>query len=124
MQLRHKLGQMKKCGLTAHAYFNQVKMAADTLASIGQPLRDSEFTGFVLNGLDIEYDGLIEAIEGHDTPITEHDLYSRAFDTYSDESANAVSHGGQHRGNRWGSQGGGAPPAPRLPHVGCRPRSL
>jgi hypothetical protein len=127
MQLRNKLGQMKKRDLTVHAYFNQVKMAADTLASIGQPLRDSEFTGFVLNGLDSEYDGLIEAVEGRDTPITERDLYSRlmsteqriesrrAADTYSDASTNAVSHGGQHRGNRGGTQGGGAPPAPRPP---------
>jgi hypothetical protein len=74
MQLCNKLGLMKKHDLTAHAYFNQVKMAADTLASIGQPLRDSEFTGFVLSGLDCEYDGLIEAVEGRDTPITERDL--------------------------------------------------
>jgi hypothetical protein len=81
MQLRNKLGQMKKRDLTAHAYFNQVKMATDTLASIGQPLRDSEFTGFVLNGLDSEYDGLIEVVEGRDTPITEHDLYSRLMST-------------------------------------------
>jgi hypothetical protein len=130
MQLRNKLGQMKKHDLTAHAYFNQVKMAVDTLASIGQPLCDSEFTGFVLNGLDTEYDGLIEAVEGRDTPISERDLYShlmsteqridsrRAADTYgtySDVSANAVSCGGQHRGNRGGPPGGGAPPAPRPP---------
>jgi hypothetical protein len=39
----------------------------------------------------------------------------RAADTYSDTSANAVSRGGQHRGNRGGTQGGGAPPAPRPP---------
>jgi hypothetical protein len=43
---------MKKCDLFAHNFFNQVKTAADTLASIGQPLRATEFACFVLNGLD------------------------------------------------------------------------
>jgi hypothetical protein len=68
LQLRNKLGQMKKHGLTVRTYFNQVKMVVDTLASVGQPLRDSEFTGFVRNGIDIEYDGLIEAMKAATLP--------------------------------------------------------
>jgi hypothetical protein len=51
MQIHNKLGQMKKRDLSAHVFFNQVKSAADSLASIGQPLRDSEFAGFILKGL-------------------------------------------------------------------------
>jgi hypothetical protein len=71
MQIHNKLGQMRKRDLSVHAFFNQVKSAADTLASIGQPLRDNEFAGFILNGLDQEYDGLVEAIEGRETPVSE-----------------------------------------------------
>jgi hypothetical protein len=109
MQIRNKLGQMKKRDLSAHAFFNQVKSTADSLDSIGQPLRDSEFASFILNGLDQEYDGLVEAIEGRETPISEQDLLSRllsteqrvegcrASDTYTDASANA-----SFRGNRGG----------------------
>jgi hypothetical protein len=34
------------------AYFNKVKCLADTLTSIGQPLRPEEFTSYLLAGLD------------------------------------------------------------------------
>jgi hypothetical protein len=103
MQIRNQLGQMKKRDQSAAVFFNQVKTAADTLASIGQPLRDEEFAGFILNGLDQEYDGLVEAVEGQETPISVRDLHSRllsteqriesrrASDIYSDSSANAAS---------------------------------
>jgi hypothetical protein len=84
---------------------HHVKIAADTLASIGQPLRATEFVSFVLNGLDQEYDGLVEAIEGCEVPISERDLYARlmsmeqriearrATDVYTESTANAASHG-------------------------------
>jgi hypothetical protein len=32
------------------------------ISSIGEPLRDSEFIGFVLNGLDDEHDSLVEVV--------------------------------------------------------------
>jgi hypothetical protein len=128
MQIRNKLGQMKKRDLSAHTFFNQVKSAADTLASIGQPLRDTKFAGFILNGLDQEYDGLVEAVEGRETPISGQDLRSRllsteqriearrATDTYTDASANATYCGG-NTGNRGGQsqQGGRGTSATRPP---------
>jgi hypothetical protein len=43
---------MKKGDMSTHAFFNQVEPAAHSLASIGQPLHDAEFAGFILNGLD------------------------------------------------------------------------
>jgi hypothetical protein len=46
MQIRNKLGHMKKCDLSTQTFYNQVKTAADTLASIGQPLRDTEVASF------------------------------------------------------------------------------
>jgi hypothetical protein len=132
MQLRDKLSQMKKCDLSAHVFFNQVKTAADTLASIGQPLHNTEFTGFIRNGLDNEYDGLVAVVEGRETPISEHDLYSRLMSTeqridshraveiYFDHSANAAPRGGQSHVSRALQGGGGSsapcpqqPPAPR-----------
>jgi hypothetical protein len=53
---------MKKRDQTASVYFNKIKALADTLSSIGEPLRDSEFTGFVIAGLDVEYDSLVEVV--------------------------------------------------------------
>jgi hypothetical protein len=125
---------MKKRDMSAHVFYNQVKFAADTLASIGQPLRDTEFAGFILNGLDQEYDGLVEAVEDRETPISQQDLLSRllsteqrvearrATDMYSESSANASYCGSGNRGGSRPPQGGGrgAPrsnqqPAPRMP---------
>jgi hypothetical protein len=48
MSLRRQLGDMKKCDQPTSVYFNNIKTLADRLSSIGEPLRDSEFMGFVL----------------------------------------------------------------------------
>ena len=50
---------------------------ADTLASIGQPLGDEEFSTHVLNGLDDDYDNLIENIHGREAPLPPRELYAR-----------------------------------------------
>jgi hypothetical protein len=52
MAIRWHLGDIKKRDQSASVYFKKIKAIVDTLSSIGEPLRDSEFTGFVLNGLD------------------------------------------------------------------------
>jgi hypothetical protein len=62
MALYRQLVDMKKHYQPALVYFNNIKTLADTLLSIGEPLRDSKFTGFVLKGLDGEYDSLVEAV--------------------------------------------------------------
>ena len=56
MALCRQLGEVKKLNSSVTEYYNKVKALADTLASIGQPLRDDEFTSYLLNGLDGEYD--------------------------------------------------------------------
>lgn len=90
------------------AFFNKVKSLADTLSSIGQPLRDEEFTSFILNGLNSDYDSLVENVHGRDTPIPSRDLYScllsteqrvvarRSAEVYTDgSSAHAAYRGGR-----------------------------
>jgi hypothetical protein len=74
MAIRAQLNDLRKRDLTITAYFNKAKGLADTLASIGQPLRDDEFTSFILNGLDKEYDSCFEAVNQRDDPITPRDL--------------------------------------------------
>ena len=49
---------------------------ADTLASIGQPLGDEDFTTHVLNGLDDDYDNLIENVHGREAPVPPRELYT------------------------------------------------
>jgi hypothetical protein len=81
MAIRAQLNELKKRNLTITAYFNKAKGLADTLASIGQPLRDDEFTSFILNGLDKEYDSCFEAVNQRDDPMTPRDLYSFLLNT-------------------------------------------
>ncbi|KAK1678783.1 hypothetical protein QYE76_039631 [Lolium multiflorum] len=81
--LRRQLGECEKLDLSVTDYYNKVRELADTLASIGQPLRDSEFTSYVVNGLDEEYDGLVEVVNERaaTSPISPHELYQRLLNT-------------------------------------------
>ena len=81
MSLRRQLQDIKKHDLSATVYFNKVKNLADTLAAIGKPLSDEEFTGFILDGLDGDYDSLVEVVQGHDTLMPPRDLYARLLQT-------------------------------------------
>jgi hypothetical protein len=77
--LCRELNNCEKLDSTATKFYNKVKALADTLASIGQPLTNSEFNSFIVNGLDEEYDGLVEIINerGNSTPMMAHEVYSR-----------------------------------------------
>jgi hypothetical protein len=77
--LRRELGDCEKLDSMATEFYNKIKALADTLASIGQPLTDSEFNSFIVNGLDEEYDGLVEIINerGNSTPMMAQKVYSR-----------------------------------------------
>jgi hypothetical protein len=95
----------------AMVFYNKVKALADTLASIGQPLTDSEFNSYIINGLDEDYDGLVEIINKHSNTnlLMVHEVYSclvltkqrvevrRANRSHGHgSSANAASRGPQH----------------------------
>jgi hypothetical protein len=62
-QIRAQLSRIKKLDSTAAVYYNKVKQLSDTLASIGQPLRPEEFQNYLLDGLDEDYDNLVETIK-------------------------------------------------------------
>jgi hypothetical protein len=81
MALRRQLSECQKLDSSAHDYYNKVKMLSDTLTSIGQPLRDSEFMEYVLAGLDSDYDNLVETVNNRDNPMPSRDLYSRLMYT-------------------------------------------
>jgi hypothetical protein len=76
MAIRNKLGDLKKLDKSMMAYYNEAKELAGILSSIGQPLHNSEFIGYILKGLGEDYDSLVENVEGRDStnPISAHDL--------------------------------------------------
>jgi hypothetical protein len=74
MNNRVQLATLKKGGLSATEYFNKMKALADTLAIIGQPLKDEEFIAYLLAGLDESYDSLVTSVttrEINDIPLFE-----------------------------------------------------
>ncbi|XP_073362359.1 uncharacterized protein [Aegilops tauschii subsp. strangulata] len=79
--LRSELADIKKLDTSTTTYFNKMKVLADTLTSIGRPLSDEEFAGFVLKGLDADYDNLAEAVHNAKPAMPPHDLYSRLLFT-------------------------------------------
>ncbi|XP_044428990.1 uncharacterized protein [Triticum aestivum] len=75
--IRTELGETKLRDLSITDYFNKMTGFADTLASIGQPLLPEDFTTHVLNGLDDDYDNLVESVHGRDAPLQPRELYAR-----------------------------------------------
>jgi hypothetical protein len=125
MAIFTKLGEIKKLDSSMSTYYNKVKEMAYILSSIGQPLRDEEFTSFLLNGLDEDYEALVENINGRDTPLPPRELYARLLnseqrrlkmrpDGSPDAMANAAYRGGG-RGQQQTRPQGGPPLQPRQP---------
>jgi hypothetical protein len=85
--LHHQLSECKKLDSSVHDYYNKVKTLSDMLKSIGQPLRDAEFTEYVLAGLDSDYDNLVETVNNRDNPMPSRDHYSRLM--YIEQRAEA-----------------------------------
>jgi hypothetical protein len=82
--IRAQLGRAKKVDSTISIYYTTIQTLADMLASIGQPLRLEEFTNYVLDGLDEEYDSIVELAHDridHNDHMPAHDLYSRLLST-------------------------------------------
>jgi hypothetical protein len=113
--LHRQLNECKKLDSSTHDYYNKVKMLSDTLTFIGQPLRDAEFTVYVLAGLDGDYDNLVETVNNRDNPMPPRDLYSRLM--YTEQRAEArrtaqvITDHAAYRGAPSGSRS----PAPRPP---------
>jgi hypothetical protein len=128
-QIRAQLGRAKKLDSSMAVYYANIQTLADTLASIGQPLRPEEFNNYVLDGLDEEYDSIVELVR--DSGMPAHDLYSRLLSTEQRlESRRAAAHqahaarfgGKQYRPSSSGPPAA-PPPGPYAPRPTYAPRS-
>ncbi|KAK1670312.1 hypothetical protein QYE76_058471 [Lolium multiflorum] len=130
MAIRTQLGELKKNDLSVTLYFNKISALADTLASIGQPLRPEEFISYVLNGLDDDYDSLVENITGRPIPIQPRELYARMLATEQRivgrrsspayAAANAATRGGKP--SKPSLPKSAPPPGDAAPLTRCPPR--
>lgn len=77
MQLRIQLASLQKKSSTALAdYYQKVKGIADTLAAIGEPLKEQEVIAYLLTGLGPDYDSLITSFMTCETLMNLSELYS------------------------------------------------
>jgi hypothetical protein len=70
IQIRTQLTAAKKKGTPPADYFRQMKHLADTLAAIGQPLREEETISYILAGLGPDYDALVTSLTTRNNDIT------------------------------------------------------
>jgi hypothetical protein len=71
----------KKKDLSIVTYFSALHWYADEMVAAGKVLDDDEIVPYILNGLDEDYNSLIEQINGMTEPISPETLYSCLLDT-------------------------------------------
>ncbi|XP_071674415.1 uncharacterized protein [Lolium perenne] len=120
--LRSELADIKKLDSSASTYFNKMKVLADTLASISQPLLNEEFAGFVIKGLDTDYDNLAEAVHNAKPLMSPHELYSRLLFTEQHVEARCSSAAIAKQPTSYWTTRGQRPPAPPSARKAAPPR--
>jgi hypothetical protein len=124
MNTQVQLATLKK-GVSAMECFKKMKTLADTLAIIGQPLKDEEFIAYLLVGLNESYDSLVTSVTTRDDAIPLFELFayllsqesrieSRQTAPNADEySANFVNRGRDRAPMRGRGRGGRMSPGGR-----------
>jgi hypothetical protein len=107
-------------------YFSTMPSYVDEMVDAGKPLDDDDIMSYILNGLDADYNSLIEHVNGMPKSISPENLYVRLLDTEARLAsqkaqiqkdqyhmlANATAHSGsngnkqQCRGSHQGNHGG------------------
>jgi hypothetical protein len=112
IQICTQLTAAKKKGTPVADYFRQMKHLADTLAAIGQPLREEETISYILAGLGPDYDALVTSLTTRNDDITLDEVYSHllAFEQrHEQHDADLVIGTGGPSANFSGRQQGGRP---------------
>jgi hypothetical protein len=114
MQIRGALQKEKKLDSSVTVFFNKVKSMADTLASIGQPLRPEEFTGYLCAGLDSDYDPIVALVSARalTNPMPVRDIYEQLLNTEQrvNERRGEVA-ADVHMAANYGARSGGGKPS-------------
>ena len=108
MQIRMQLANVKKGDLSITDYFNRAKIVANTLSSIGLPLRDDEVGSYMLAGLGEEYDSLVTSMTTRTEPfsLTERYAHMLSFEMRKEQQQSAfqITANTAIRSNNWGGK--------------------
>jgi hypothetical protein len=67
--------------MSIDVYFSTMRGLADEMVAAAKPLDDDDVISYILNGLDADYNSLIEHVNSMTEPISPETLYSRLLDT-------------------------------------------
>jgi hypothetical protein len=81
LHLRNQLVATRKGDMSIASYFSTMRRYADEMVAAGKPLDDDDVVSYILNGLDVDYNSLIEQVNGMTKTISQETLYSRLLDT-------------------------------------------
>jgi hypothetical protein len=119
--IRQQMAELKKHDQTINVYFHRMKALADSLASIGEPLRDAEFISYLLAGLDKDYDALYQVVNARQGAMPIRDLYSLLQATEVRNSARYAAEASAHSSPAAHATAYGAPAAYAAHGGGTRP---
>jgi hypothetical protein len=81
LHLCNQLVATKKGNMSVTIYFSTMRGYAHEMAAIGKALDDDDIVSYSLNGLDADYNSLIEHVNGKIDPISPKTLYACLLDT-------------------------------------------
>lgn len=112
------LTMTQKSPMTISEYIAKMRSLADEMAAAGEPLDDEELVAYIINGLDSDFDAVVEGIMATEriAPPSVSHVYSQVLSyenrmkirqAYVTTSANAANCGGRGGRNSGGNRGRG-----------------
>jgi hypothetical protein len=81
LHLRNQLVDTRKGDRSVTLYFSTMRRYVDEMTAAGKPLDDDDVVSYIFNGLDADYNSLIEHVNDMTDLISPKALYSRLHDT-------------------------------------------
>jgi hypothetical protein len=81
LHLSNQLVATRKGDMSVSAYFSTMRGYVDEMAAVGKARDDDDSVSYILNGLDANYNSLIEHANGMTGPISLEALYAHLLDT-------------------------------------------
>jgi hypothetical protein len=110
LHLHNQLVATCKGDMSIASYFSTMRGYADKMAAAGKPIDDDDVVSYILNGLDADYNSLIEQVNGMTETISPETLYSRLLDTEAWVTSQKMQREQYHmvaNAAAWGGGGGG-----------------
>jgi hypothetical protein len=89
------------------SYFSTMRGYTNEMAVVGKPLDDDDVVSYILNGLDADYNSLIEHVNGMTETISPETLYSRLLDTEARVASQKIQREQHHMVANAAARGGG-----------------